>query len=56
MPHGLIEYNLDCEASSVGDPTLLAISIETSFKNIATGSNVNLVVQWTPPHPPAKLA
>lgn len=54
MPHGLMEYISDCESSSVGDPTLLALNIETSFKNIAAGSNVSLAVQWTPPHPPAR--
>ena len=53
MPHGLMEYISDCEGDS-GNPTLLAITIETSFKNIAAGSNVSLAVQWTPPHPPAK--
>lgn len=54
MPHGLMEYISDCEYASndVGNPTLLAISIETSFKNIAAGSNVSLAVQWTPPPPP----
>ncbi|KAK3335722.1 pyridoxamine 5'-phosphate oxidase-domain-containing protein [Cercophora scortea] len=55
MPHGLMEYISDCETSEdEGNPTLLAITIETSFKNIAAGSNVSLAVQWTPPHPPAK--
>ncbi|KAH7628717.1 pyridoxamine 5'-phosphate oxidase-domain-containing protein [Sordaria sp. MPI-SDFR-AT-0083] len=54
MPHGLMEYISDCEyaTNDVGNPTLLAISIETSFKNIAAGSNVSLAVQWTPPPPP----
>ncbi|KAK0615759.1 pyridoxamine 5'-phosphate oxidase-domain-containing protein [Bombardia bombarda] len=54
MPHGLMEYISDCEDDDAGNPTLLAITIETSFKNIAAGSNVSLAVQWTPPHPPAK--
>lgn len=54
MPHGLMEYISDCESDDQGNPTLLAITIETSFKNIAAGSNVSLAVQWTPPHPPAK--
>ncbi|KAK5663192.1 hypothetical protein OQA88_6609 [Cercophora sp. LCS_1] len=52
MPHGLMEYIADCESS--GNPTILAISIETSFKNVAAGSNVSVAVQWMPPHPPAK--
>ncbi|KAK1758429.1 pyridoxamine 5'-phosphate oxidase-domain-containing protein [Echria macrotheca] len=57
QPHGLMEYIADCDPSSAtegGNPTILAISIETSFKNVAAGSNVSLAVQWTPPHPPAK--
>ena len=56
MPHGLMEYIADCEAAASqddnGNPTMLAINVETSFKNIAAGSNVSLAVQWTPPHPP----
>ncbi|KAM7208856.1 Pyridoxamine 5'-phosphate oxidase domain containing protein [Naviculisporaceae sp. PSN 640] len=54
QPHSLMEYISDCESNSKGNPTLLAISIATSFRNIAAGSNVSLAVQWTPPHPPAK--
>ncbi|KAK0655996.1 pyridoxamine 5'-phosphate oxidase-domain-containing protein [Cercophora newfieldiana] len=52
MPHGLMEYLSDCGGD--GNPTILAISIETSFKNAAAGSNVSASLQWTPPHPPAK--
>jgi len=37
-----------------GNPTILAISVETSFKNAAAGSNMSVSVQWMPPHPPAK--
>jgi hypothetical protein len=48
------EYIADCDPSPTGNPTILAISIETSFKNVAAGSNVSVAVQWTPPHPPAK--
>ncbi|KAK3935605.1 pyridoxamine 5'-phosphate oxidase-domain-containing protein [Diplogelasinospora grovesii] len=54
MPHGLMEYIADCESDNLGNPTMLAINIETSFKNIAAGSNVSLAVQWTPPYPPSK--
>jgi len=54
MPHGLMEYISDCDLSSSGNPTILAISVETSFKNAAAGSNVSVSVQWTPVHPPAK--
>jgi len=54
MPHGLMEYVADCDTSDSGNPTILAISVETSFKNAAAGSNVSVSIQWTPPHPPAK--
>ncbi|KAM7221004.1 Pyridoxamine 5'-phosphate oxidase domain containing protein [Rhypophila decipiens] len=54
MPHSLMEYISDCENDDKGNPTLLAITISTTFRNIAAGSNVSLAVQWTPPHPPAK--
>jgi hypothetical protein len=50
LPHGLMDYIADCEPS--GDPTLLAINVETSFKNAAAGSNVSISVDWTPPYPP----
>lgn len=49
-PIGLTDYIADCEQN--GNPTLLAISIATSFKNVAAGSNISLSVQWTPPYPP----
>ncbi|KAL2020965.1 hypothetical protein VTK56DRAFT_7739 [Thermocarpiscus australiensis] len=54
MPYGLMEYIADCEDNDLGNPTILAVSIGTTFKNAAAGSNVSLAVQWTPPHPPAK--
>jgi hypothetical protein len=47
---GLMDYIADCE--SQGNPTILAISIATSFKNVAAGSNISLSLQWTPRHPP----
>jgi hypothetical protein len=52
MPHGLMEYVADCEED--GNPTFLAIKIETSFKNVRDGSNISLAQQWTPPYPPDK--
>lgn len=52
MPHGLMEYIADCEGE--GNPTMLAINVETSFKNARSGSNISVAVQWTPPYPPAK--
>lgn len=44
-----MDYFADCESS--GDPTILAVNIATSFKNVAAGSNISLSVQWTPPYP-----
>nr|POE59154.1 hypothetical protein CFP56_24424 [Quercus suber] len=46
QPIGLMEYYADCEAT--GDPTLLAISIATPFRNYAAGSNISLHVRWWP--------
>ncbi|KAK0729809.1 pyridoxamine 5'-phosphate oxidase-domain-containing protein [Lasiosphaeris hirsuta] len=54
MPHSLMDYISDCEPVSTGNPTLLALSIETTFKNTAAGSNLSIAVQWTPPHPPPR--
>lgn len=51
MPIGLPDYIADCESD--GNPTILAINIATSFKNVAAGSNITLSLQWTPPHPPS---
>ncbi|KAI2622078.1 pyridoxamine 5'-phosphate oxidase-domain-containing protein [Xylaria nigripes] len=50
MPHNMMEYVADCEEE--GNPTLLAINVETTFKNARDGSNVSLSQQWTPPYPP----
>ncbi|KAF2970518.1 hypothetical protein GQX73_g3024 [Xylaria multiplex] len=52
MPHSLMDYVADCEDE--GNPTFLAINIETTFKNVHDGSNVSLAQQWTPPYPPDK--
>ncbi|KAI6248794.1 hypothetical protein HI914_02970 [Erysiphe necator] len=46
-PIGLIEYVADCEVS--GNPTILAINIATTFRNVAAGSNVSISFSWTPP-------
>lgn len=53
-PVGLPDYIADCEADSVGNPTVLAVTMATSFKNARAGSNVSLSLQWTPRYPPAK--
>lgn len=50
MSIGLMDYVADCEAT--GNPTILALPIATSFKNVAAGSNISLSLQWTPPNPP----
>ncbi|KAI1276401.1 pyridoxamine 5'-phosphate oxidase-domain-containing protein [Xylaria sp. FL0933] len=50
MPHSLMEYVADCEDS--GNPTFLAINVETTFKNVRAGSNVSLAQQWTPRYAP----
>jgi len=47
MPIGLMDYLADCEPT--GNPTILAINIATSFKNVAAGSNISLSLTWTPP-------
>ena len=54
MPYSLMEYIADCEDDDLGNPTILAVTIGTTFRNVAAGSNVSLAVQWTPPHPPVK--
>jgi hypothetical protein len=51
IPIGLMDYIADCDPS--GDPTILAISIATSFKNVAAGSNISLSLDWKPQHAPS---
>ncbi|KAL2069349.1 hypothetical protein VTL71DRAFT_15687 [Oculimacula yallundae] len=48
VPIGLMDYIADCE--SIGNPTILAISIATPFKNVRAGSNISLALTWVPPH------
>ena len=52
VPIGLMDYVADCEGE--GNPTVLAIKIATSFKNVRAGSNITLSMQWTPPYPPSR--
>src|ERR1700712_13173 len=47
-PLGLMEYFADCEPES-GNPTILAVSIASSFRNVAAGSNITLSYRWHPP-------
>lgn len=48
-PIGLMDYFGDCEPGT-GNPTILAITIATSFKNVAAGSNITLSLRWHPPY------
>lgn len=48
---GIMEYYASC-GSQPYNPTILAISIATSFKNARAGSNVTLSLRY---HPPSKL-
>ncbi|CAG9940701.1 unnamed protein product [Clonostachys rosea f. rosea IK726] len=52
LPIGLMDYVADCEDE--GNPTILAITIGTSFRNAAAGSNLTLSMRWAPPYPPLK--
>lgn len=45
-PVGLMDYHADCE--SEGNPTLLALPISTTFRNVAAGSNISLALRWHP--------
>jgi hypothetical protein len=47
VPIGLMDYYADCEPDT-GNPTILAISIATSFKNVAAGSNITLSLRHHP--------
>lgn len=46
-PIGLMDYFGDCEPET-GNPTILAITIATSFKNVDAGSNITLSLRWHP--------
>lgn len=46
-PIGLMDYYADCEPDT-GNPTILAIGIATSFKNVAAGSNITLSLRHHP--------
>lgn len=64
VPIGLMDYIADCDPNGAaeegssklgnGNPTILAIRIATSFKNVDAGSNMSVSVNWVPPHPPSK--
>ncbi|KAJ5110235.1 hypothetical protein N7532_002880 [Penicillium argentinense] len=54
LPIGLREYIADCDTSlpedlshgDNGDPTILALRVATTFKNIGAGSNLSLELDW----------
>ncbi|PFH58677.1 hypothetical protein XA68_13350 [Ophiocordyceps unilateralis] len=52
VPVGLVDYVADCEDQ--GNPTVLAVDIGTSFRNVQAGSKLTISMSWTPPYPPAK--
>lgn len=54
VPIGLMDYIADCDGDDEGNPTILAIKIATSFKNVEAGSNMSISVNWVPPYPPSK--
>ncbi|KAK7743936.1 hypothetical protein SLS53_003958 [Cytospora paraplurivora] len=54
VPVGLVDYIADCGPEEEGNPTILAIEIATSFRNVEAGSNLSIGVNWVPPYPPAK--
>jgi len=57
-PLGLMEYFGDCEPST-GNPTILAVTIASTYKNVKAGSNITLSLRWHPkyhhPYSAAKL-
>lgn len=47
-PVGLMDYYASCHPHP-SDPTILALSIGTTFRNTHAGSNISLSLRWTPP-------
>lgn len=48
VPIGLMDYYASCSPQPYS-PTILAISIATTFRNSRAGSNVTLSLRWHPP-------
>lgn len=54
LPIGLREYIADCDGvlpedlthGDNGDPTILALRVATTFRNIGAGSNLSLEIDW----------
>ena len=49
-PLGLMDYYADCEGDT-GNPTVLTVSMGTTFRNVAAGSNISLSTRWHPHYP-----
>lgn len=47
LPLGLMEYFADCEPDT-GNPTILAVNIASTIRNVADGSNITLSLRWHP--------
>lgn len=52
LPVNMMEYVAECE--DTGNPTVLAVKIGTTYRNIAAGSNVSVSLRWMPPYPPSR--
>jgi Pyridoxamine 5'-phosphate oxidase len=59
LPLGLMEYFADCEPET-GNPTILAVDIASTYRNVVAGSNITLSLRFHPkykhPYSAAKLA
>ncbi|KAF3903031.1 hypothetical protein AA313_de0202541 [Arthrobotrys entomopaga] len=48
-PIGMPDYIADCDPTKPGSPTVLAMKIATSFRNVAAGSHISLSLRYEPP-------
>ncbi|KAF3905259.1 hypothetical protein ABW21_db0204954 [Orbilia brochopaga] len=49
-PIGMPDYISDCDPTKPGSPTVLAMNIATSFRNVAAGSHISLSLRYEPPN------
>jgi len=47
LPLGLMEYFADCEPET-GNPTILAVNIASTYRNVVAGSNITLSLRFHP--------
>ncbi|TID19659.1 FMN binding [Venturia nashicola] len=47
LPFGLMEYFADCEPQT-GNPTILAVNITSTYRNVVAGSNITLSLRFHP--------